>query len=89
LTTLPPIVLKYGNLDLLEPSGPVEVCNRIALPLPFTLNNGKPETGHVTKAYVALTSFTPRPLFPEKQTPVPIVGRQTGPRTGRDVSDRR
>ena len=30
-----PIVLKSGNLNLLEPSGPVQACNGIALPLPF------------------------------------------------------
>jgi hypothetical protein len=38
LTTLPTsmqIVLKYGSLNLLEPSGPVQACNRIALPLPY------------------------------------------------------
>jgi hypothetical protein len=28
------IVLKSGNLNLLEPSGPVKACNGIALPLP-------------------------------------------------------
>jgi len=27
-----PTVLKYGNLSLLEPSGPVQACNGIALP---------------------------------------------------------
>jgi hypothetical protein len=27
-----PIVLKSGNLNLLEPSGPVQACNGIALP---------------------------------------------------------
>ena len=31
-----PIVLKSGNLNLLEPSGPMQVCNGIALPLPFS-----------------------------------------------------
>jgi hypothetical protein len=34
--TLPfhvPIVLKSGSLKLLEPSGPVQACNGIALPL--------------------------------------------------------
>ena len=38
LTTLPPsfaVVMKSGNLNFLEPSGPVEACNRTALPLPF------------------------------------------------------
>jgi len=40
LTTLPvPIVLKSGSLNLLEPSGPVQACNGIALPftLPYLL----------------------------------------------------
>jgi len=31
-----PIVLKSGILNLLEPSGPVQACNGIALPLPYT-----------------------------------------------------
>ena len=31
-----PIVLKSGSLNILEPSGPVQACNGIALPLPFT-----------------------------------------------------
>jgi len=31
-----PTVLKSGNLDLLEPTGPVQACNGIALPLPLT-----------------------------------------------------
>jgi len=30
-----PIVLKSGSLSLLEPSGPVQACNGIALPLPL------------------------------------------------------
>jgi hypothetical protein len=30
-----PIVLKYVSLNLLEPSGPVQACNGIALPLPL------------------------------------------------------
>ena len=40
LTTLPPscaVVMKSGNLNFLEPSGPVQGCNGTALPLPFTL----------------------------------------------------
>ena len=32
-----PTVLKYGSLNLLEPSGPVQACNVIALPLPLPL----------------------------------------------------
>jgi hypothetical protein len=30
-----PIVLNFGSLKLLEPSGSVHACNGIALPLPF------------------------------------------------------
>ena len=29
------IVLKSGSLNLLEPSGPVQACNGVALPLPL------------------------------------------------------
>ena len=32
-----PIVLKSGSLNLLERSGPVQACNGIDLPLPFTV----------------------------------------------------
>jgi len=38
LTTLPPscaVVMKSGNFNFLEPSGPLQACNRTALPLPF------------------------------------------------------
>ena len=30
-----PIVLKYGSLNLREPSGPVQACNGIALPFMY------------------------------------------------------
>jgi hypothetical protein len=33
-----PIVLKSGNLTFLEPSGPVQACNGIALLLPSAFN---------------------------------------------------
>jgi hypothetical protein len=38
LTTLPPscsVVMKSGNLNFLELSGPLQACNGTALPLPF------------------------------------------------------
>ena len=38
LTTLPPscaVVMKSGNLNFLEPSGPLQACNRTALPFNF------------------------------------------------------
>jgi len=38
-----PIVLKYGNPKLLEPSGPVQVCNGIALP--FTADSKSAHLG--------------------------------------------
>ena len=37
LTTLPPprtVVMKSGDLNFLEPSGPLQACNGIVLPLP-------------------------------------------------------
>ena len=40
---LPPscaIVTKSGNPNFLEPSGPVQACSGIALPLPFTSDYG-------------------------------------------------
>jgi hypothetical protein len=48
LTTLPPscaVVMKYGNLNLLEPSGPLQACNGTALPLMLKENceTGKQE----------------------------------------------
>jgi len=38
LTTLPPscaVVTKYGSLNFLEPSGPLQACNGNSLPLPL------------------------------------------------------
>jgi len=50
LTTLPPactVAMKSGNLNFLEPSGPLQACNGTALPfyipiLPFINTTGKP-----------------------------------------------
>jgi hypothetical protein len=49
-----PIVLKPGSLTLLEPSGPVEACNGIALPfvpcnidLKYYIQSVKSETASV------------------------------------------
>ena len=44
LTTLPPscaVVMKSGSLNLLEPSGPVQACNGVALP--FSVSNEGPD----------------------------------------------
>jgi hypothetical protein len=38
LTTLPPscaVVMKSGNLNFLEPFGPLQACNATAVPLPL------------------------------------------------------
>ena len=40
ITNLPPscaVVMKSGNLNFVEPSGPRQACNGIALPLPFVV----------------------------------------------------
>jgi hypothetical protein len=42
-----PIVLKSGSLNLLEPSGLVQACNGIALPLCNYIYNYIPEINHV------------------------------------------
>jgi hypothetical protein len=34
------IVLKFGSLNLLEPSGPVKACNGVALPLTYSYISG-------------------------------------------------
>jgi hypothetical protein len=47
-----PIVLKSGSLNLLEPSGPLQACNEIALPLLFYLQFMKRR--HVHTALVQL-----------------------------------
>ena len=48
-----PTVLKYGSLNRLEPSGPVQACNGIPLPLPLT--SGK-LASHKPATYVRLMS---------------------------------
>jgi len=43
LTTLPPfcaVVMKSGNLNFLEPSGPFQACNGTNLPLPVVTYEG-------------------------------------------------
>jgi hypothetical protein len=44
MLTLPPfcaVVMKSGNLNFLEPSGPLEACNVTALSLPLPPNIGQ------------------------------------------------
>jgi hypothetical protein len=64
LTTLPPscaVVMKSGNLNFLEPSGPPQVCNRTALLiltsiLSFNLHTS-PLYGHLTKECIVQCNF--------------------------------
>jgi hypothetical protein len=44
-----PTLLKFGSLNLLEPSGPVQACNGIALPLQ-TYNNREKHVSKVRSA---------------------------------------
>ena len=46
-----PIVLKSESLNLLKPSGPVQACNGIALPLPFTLRWSSTSALGITAAF--------------------------------------
>jgi len=47
-TTLPPfcsVVTKFGNLNFLEPSGPLQACNGTDLPLPLSVDQPKMHAG--------------------------------------------
>ena len=60
LTTLPPscaVVVKYGNFNFLEPSGPLQACNGTALPLPLPLSFTV--VLKYTRLYVRISSNTP------------------------------
>ena len=39
--------MKSGNLNFLEPSGPLQACNGTALPLPFSVKEEQ-DLGHIT-----------------------------------------
>ena len=54
-----PTVLKSGKLKLLEPSGPVQACNAIALPLPLPLQLHS----HTGLRGVRKDSFIPSPFL--------------------------
>ena len=77
-----PVVLKFRSLNLLEPSGPLQACNGIALALPFTvlcnkyvttLNNGicmhsNRSGSNVTRdvPYTRLMDHSPTNILPPK-----------------------
>jgi len=47
-----PIVLKSGSLNLLEPSGPVQACNGIVLPLTYCEEKAEKKKKMTTKENV-------------------------------------
>jgi hypothetical protein len=60
-----PIVLKFGSLKLLEPSGPVQTCKGRALPLIVFIDNkylvikGKVVPAYARKAYKGSRGIAP------------------------------
>jgi len=63
------IVLQSGSLNLLEPSGPVQACNGIALPLPFLLNE-KQEGTQLETEYCKVQNTKPVTRFGKEITTV-------------------
>jgi hypothetical protein len=67
VTTLPPscaVVMKSGNLNFLEPSGP-QACNGIALPLPLPLMSSVfTKIMSCASCYYLLDNITHLGLFP-------------------------
>jgi len=55
-----PIVLKSGSLNILEPSGPVQACNGVALPLhrlslPDAITTRAPAGGSEATIYIGVS----------------------------------
>jgi hypothetical protein len=72
LTTLPPFyvdIMKSGNLDFLETSGPLQACNGTALTLPFT-------------RWECVVNETPRPPCPRERPGTYCIGGWVGPSSG-------
>jgi len=67
LTIVPPscaVVMKSGNLNFLEPSGPLQACNGTALSLPYTYHivlGGFSIWRIVCLSWLPVCVFTPRP----------------------------
>jgi hypothetical protein len=61
LTTLPPscaVVEKSGNLNFLEPSGPLQACNGTALPLLCTISKRPSNSDKQLQCSYSLSLFT-------------------------------
>ena len=66
-----PIVLKSGSLNLLEPSGPVQACNGIGLPLltPYLLNSMQLSPFWDANRFAASQEIPPHFIEPEVSLP--------------------
>ena len=61
--------MNSGNLNFLEPSGPLQACNGIALPFTFT-------------RWELVVNATSRPLYPQERDPgTHYIGGWVGPRS--------
>ena len=73
LTTLPPscaIFMKSGNLNFLEPSGPLQACNRTALPIirKFGIKIGLHKIRHQSSTFLTYLLTPWSRVLPEKLT---------------------
>jgi len=71
LTTLPPsctVVMKSGNLNFLEPSGPLQACNGTAIPYPLYRRLSWPEGRSGLAENLAPPGFDPRTVQPVAQS---------------------
>jgi hypothetical protein len=66
-----PIVLKYGSLNLLEPSGPVEACTWIALPLTHNSVKQKVKKTLINDNWPLFLDL--KPGAPEHKTGLPAI----------------
>ena len=64
-----PIVLKSGSLNLLEPSGPVQACNGIALP--FTHMRDRDDPVFEARQGLEMFLFSKSSVLAEKLTKLP------------------
>ena len=52
------VVMKSGNLNFLEPCGPLQVCNGTDLPLPYCLTNARTATEAAEQCLPAIHTHT-------------------------------
>jgi hypothetical protein len=76
--------MKSGNLNFLEPSGPLQACNGTALPLPLGVCFDSVSAGQdtaqlhkITRSSTLIKNISHWP-YPEQGQITPISQRQTG-----------